>query len=178
MVYILYELAIFLKINELNIIFEFILAYIVPYGIIYLLGMISRKTSPNTDRNISIICLIAFIVSGYLIYLNTGMFQPTQIMKYPPTIYYISYALFVSFLLFSIFKRIDLKPNRVIEFCSKSSLWIYMWHILFLTIIPMIFGELNWILNYIIVVICSVGLTYIQNKILDLFNLDIKILRQ
>lgn len=178
LVYILYELAIFLKINELNIIFEFILAYIVPYGIIYLLGMISRKTSPNTDRNISIICLIAFIVSGYLIYLNTGMFQPTQIMKYPPTIYYISYALFVSFLLFSIFKRIDLKPNRVIEFCSKSSLWIYLWHILFLTIIPMIFGELNWILNYIIVVICSVGLTYIQNKILDLFNLDIKILRQ
>lgn len=178
LIYILYEIAIFLKINEWNIIFEFILAYIVPYGIIYLLGMISKKTSPKTDRIISVLCLFTFIVSGYLIYLNTGMFQPTQIMKYPPTIYYISYALFVSFLLFSIFKRINLKQNRFIKFCSKSSLWIYLWHILFLTIIPIILGELNWVLNYIIVLICSIGITYIQNRILDLFNLDIKILRQ
>ncbi|WP_432645135.1 acyltransferase family protein [Methanobrevibacter sp.] len=178
LIYILYEIAVFLKINELNIIFEFILAYIIPYGIIYLLGMISKKTSPKTDRIISMICLIAFIVSAYIIYLNTGMFQPTQIMKYPPTVYYISYALFVSFLLLSIFKKCNLKPNRFIEFCSKSSLWIYLWHILFITIIPMIFGELNWVLNYIIVVICSIGITYIQNKILDLFHADIKILRQ
>ena len=140
--------------------------------------MISKKTNPKTDRIISVLCLFTFIVSGYLIYLNTGMFQPTQIMKYPPTIYYISYALFVSFLLFSIFKRINLKQNRFIKFCSKSSLWIYLWHILFLTIIPIILGELNWVLNYIIVLICSIGITYIQNRILDLFNLDIKILRQ
>ncbi|MFM5882521.1 acyltransferase family protein [Methanobrevibacter gottschalkii] len=177
LIYILYELSIFLKINETNIIFEFILAYVIPYGIIYLLGMISTKTSPKMDRNVSIICLIAFIIQAAIIYLNTGIFQPTQIMKYPPTVYYISYALFVSFMLLSIFKRIDLKPNRVIEFCSKSSLWIYLWHILFLTVIPLIFGELNWILSYIIIVVCAVGATYIQNKILDLTNADIKVLR-
>ena len=101
-------------------------------------------------------------------------------MKYPPTIYYISYALFVSFLLLSIFKRINLKENRFIEFCSKSSLWIYLWHILFLTIVPILFGELDWILKYTIVLICAVGLTYIQNKVLDLLekkNIKIKVLR-
>ena len=120
LIYILYEIAIFLNINEMNIIFEFILAYIVPYGIIYLLGMISRTTSYKTDRNISIVCLAAFIISAYLIYSTTGILQPTQLMKYPPTIYYISYALFVSFLLMSLFKRFDLKSNSLIEFCSKS----------------------------------------------------------
>lgn len=180
LIYILYEITIFLKINEMNIVFEFILAYVIPYGIIYLLGMISTKTKPKTDAIISIICLIAFIVSGYLIYLSTGIFQPTQLMKYPPTIYYISYALFVSFMLLSIFKRIDFKPNRIIEFCSKSSLWIYLWHILFLTIIPLIFGEIDWILKYVIVLVCAVGVTYIQNKILDLLekkNIKIKVLR-
>ncbi len=177
LIYIAYEISIFLKINEMNIIFEFILAYVIPYGIIYLLGMISTKTSPKVDRNISMICLIAFIISACMLYLNTGMFQPTQIMKYPPTIYYISYALFVSFMLLSLFKKINLKPNRFIEFCSKSSLWIYLWHILFLTIIPIIFGEIDWILNYIIVVICAIIVTHIQNKILDLLNVNIKVLR-
>ena len=150
------------------IVFEFILAYIIPYGIIYLLGMISRTTSYKTDRYISIICLAAFIISAYAIYSSTGMLQPTQFMKYPPTIYYISYALFVSFLLLSLFKRIGLKSNRLIEFCSKSSLWIYLWHILFITIIPIFCGELDWILMYILVVICSIVITYIQNKLIDI----------
>ena len=170
LIYILYEIAIFLNINEMNIIFEFILAYIIPYGIIYLLGMISRTTSYKTDRNISIVFLAAFIISAYLIYSTTGILQPTQLMKYPPTIYYISYALFVSFLLMSLFKRFDLKSNSLIEFCSKSSLWIYLWHILFLTIIPIFCGEMDWILMYILVVICSITITYIQNNIIDVLE--------
>ena len=166
-IYILYEIAIFLQINQMNIIFEFILAYVIPYGIIYLLGMITTKTSYKTDRNISLIFLAALIIVGYMLYTSTGVVQYTQIMKYPPRIYYISYALFVSFLLFSIFKRINIKSNRFVTFCSKSSLWIYLWHALFVTIIPFIFVGLDWISTFIIVVICAVSLTYIQNKVID-----------
>ena len=167
-IYILYEIAIFLRINQQNIIFEFILAYIVPYGIIYLLGMITTKTSYKTDRNISLVFLAALLASGYFIYTKYGFVQPTQIMKYPPTIYYISYALFASFLLFSTFKKINLKSNRFISLCSKSSLWIYLWHILFLTIMPAILGKQDWILTFFIILICSIAITYIQNNIVDL----------
>ena len=170
--YILYEVAIFYKINEMNIIFEFILAYVIPYGIIYLLGMITTKTSAKADGIISIIFIITFAVSAYILYLNTGILQPTQIMKYPPTIYYISYALFVCFLLFSIFKKVNLKRIELIEFISESSLWIYLWHILFLTIIPIINGELDWVLTYFVVVICSICFTFIQNKIMDLLEMS------
>ena len=166
-IYILYEIAIYMQINEMNIIFEFILAYVVPYGIIYLLGMITTKTSYKTDRNISLIFLATLLVVGYILYANTGIVQYTQIMKYPPRIYYISYALFVSFLLFSIFKKADLKGNRFITFCSESSLWIYLWHALFVTVIPLIFGELDWILTFFMVVICAITATYIQNRIID-----------
>lgn len=165
--YILYEIAIFYKINELNMVFELILAYMIPYGIIYLFGMISTKTSYKTDGLISAIFLITFAILAYILFLNTGIFQPTQLMKYPPTIYYISYALFASFLLLSIFKKIDIKQNIVIEFISKSSLWIYLWHILFLTIIPLTFGELYWIIYYLTVVIFAIFVTFIQNKIID-----------
>ena len=169
--YILYEIAIFNKINEMNIIFEFILAYVIPYGIIYLLGMITTKTSAKADGIISIIFLIAFVISAYLLYMNTGILQPTQTMKYPPTIYYISYALFVSFMLFSIFKKANIKRNALIEFISGSSLWIYLWHILFLTVIPMINGQLNWIIMYLAVVLTSISVTFIQNKIIDLLEM-------
>lgn len=167
LLYLLYEIAIYLQFNQMNIIFEFILAYVVPYGIIYFLGMITTKTSYKTDLLISMISLATLLISGYVLYTTTGIIQPTQMMKYPPTIYYISYALFVSMLLFAIFKKINLKSNRVVDFCSKSSLWIYLWHILFLTILPLLFGELDWILTFFIVLICSIAITYIQNKIVD-----------
>ncbi len=169
-VYILYEIAIFFHINEMNIVFEFILAYIVPYSIIYLLGMISTKTSYKTDRNISIIFLVTFIISAIVIYSSTGMLQPTQIMKYPPTIYFISYALFVSYLLMSLFKKMNIKRNRAVEFISKSSLWIYLWHILFLTVIPLVMGELEWPVYYIIVLACAISMTFIQNRIVDILE--------
>ena len=165
-IYILYEIAIFLQINQQNIIFEFILAYVIPYGIIYLLGMITTKTSYKTDLTISLLSLACLLVSGYIIYATTGVVQPTQIMKYPPTIYYISYALFVSMLLFAIFKKINLKGNRIINFCSQSSLWIYLWHGLFLTILPLIYGETDWISAFFIILICSIAVTYIQNRII------------
>jgi fucose 4-O-acetylase-like acetyltransferase len=102
-----------------------------------------------------------------VIYSSTGMLQPTQIMKYPPTIYFISYALFVSYLLMSLFKKIDLKRNGAVEFISKSSLWIYLWHILFLTVIPLVMGELDWPAYYIIVLACAISVTFIQNRIVD-----------
>lgn len=165
--YILYEIAIFMQINQQNIIYEFVLAYVVPYGIIYLLGMITTKTSYKSDFVISLIFLATLLASGYIIYLNTGIIQPTQIMKYPPTIYYISYALFASFLLFAIFKKLNLRSNRFVDFCSKSSLWIYLWHALFLTIFPLLFGVQDWVLTFFTILICAIVITYIQNRIVD-----------
>lgn len=166
-IYALYEVLVFLGIHDSSLIFNFIIAYAIPYGIIYVLGMLSKKTSPDEDMKISIIFYMIFIFSSICIFFITNEIQPTQIMKYPPTIYYISYALFMSFLLLGIFKRISLKKVYFIEFCSGSSLWIYLWHILFLYVIPLLFGQINWVVYYIIVLVCSIGTCYVQNRIVD-----------
>ena len=166
-IYTLYEGIVFLKIHDSSLIFNFIIAYAIPYGIIYVFGMLSKKTSPNDDMKISIIFFMIFIFSSICIFLICNEIQPTQIMKYPPTIYYISYALFMSFLLLSIFKRISLKKVDFIEFCSRSSLWIYLWHILFLYVIPVLFGQINWMVYYMIVLVCSIGTCYVQNRLID-----------
>ena len=164
--YILYEFLVFYGFDDVNLIFKFI-AYAISYGTIYILGMISKKTDSKSDIKISFIFLMIFIISLISVYISYNGFQLTATMKYPPTIYYISYALFMSFLLMAIFKKINLKNNKIIEFCSRSSLWIYLWHILFVKAIPVLFGNLNWIIYYFIVVICSITITYIQNKVLD-----------
>lgn len=169
-IYILYEIFVFLGFNDLNVIFSYYVAYLIPFGIIYILGMVSKKTSPKTDAIISILFFAVHVFAMIGVYLVYGGYQYTQIMKYPPTIYYISYSLFVSFLLLSVFKRLNLKNFRIIEFCSRSSLWIYLWHIFLLTIIPMVLGEMNWAIFYLILVICTIGVTYIQNRVMDLLE--------
>lgn len=107
------------------------------------------------------------MISAVCVFLIYNQIQATQIMKYPPTIYYISYALFMSFLLMGIFKMIPLKKLGFIEFCSSSSLWIYLWHIFFLYVIPLLFGQIHWTAYYMVVVTCSIAVCYVQNKIVD-----------
>ena len=109
--YAFYEIAVFSGINESSVIFNFIIAYAIPYGVIYALGMLSKKTSAADDMKISILSFMIFILSSIGILFICNGIQPTQIMKYPPRIYYISYALFISFLLLSIFKRASLKKS-------------------------------------------------------------------
>ena len=174
-IYVLYELFVYFEINELNFIFNYIIAYIIPYGCIYILGMISKNTSPKTDGKISSIFIILFMISFIIINFKNGLFQSTQTMKYPPTMYYISYALFVSFLLLCIAKSVKLKDFKIIDFCSKSSLWIYLWHIMFLSITSAFIGDLHWIIKYILVLIGSIVVTYIQNEIIDIIEEKTKI---
>ena len=169
-IYIIYELFVYFKINKLNPLFEFIIAYIIPYGLIYSLGMISRKINYKRNTLISIIFLIIFIISFIIINSINGLFQSTQTMKYPPRIYYISYALFVTFLLLGILPKIKLKEIKVITFCSRASLWIYLWHILLLKITSPNILAINWLIRYLIVIIGSVTITYIQNKMVDLLE--------
>lgn len=168
--YLIYELSVFYHLNESGIILGFFISYAIPYGVIYALGMFSKRTSSKRDLYLAAGFLLIFIFSAIILFLQFNGFQLTQGMKYPPRIYYISYALFVSFLLLAIFKKANLKENGLLMFISRSSLWIYLWHILFLKTIPRVFTDLHWSLCYIIIVFLAVVMAYLQNHILDLLE--------
>ena len=170
-VYIIYELFVYYKINTLNIIFEYYIAYLIPYGIVYIFGMISRKKERKKDIIISITFFFVHILTAIILYFkNNNVIQLTQAMKYPPRIYYLSYGIFVSFLLFFVLKKINLKKFKIIDFCSKSSLWIYLWHIMIIFLLNTYYNSLNWKIKYIILLIGAISLTFIQNKIIDLLE--------
>ncbi len=153
-----------------NFIFKYFIYYAIPYGIIYSLGMNCNKINSKQKRKIALVFLTIFLILFTIIFLSSGEIKSTASMKYPPRIYYISYALFVDFLLLSIFENLKLKEFNIINFCSKSSLWIYLWHILFVQFAKQILTNINWIIKFLIVLFGAVLITYIQNKLVDILE--------
>ena len=157
--------------------FEFVLAYIIPYGAIYILGMLSAKTKRKAyDFIVSGVFLVVFLITTAIICASTGQFVSLQTAKYPPTIYFVSYALFVGFLLMGLLKRLKLKNNWLVTFISRSSLWIYLWHILMIKIV----GGLHvttWPVRYVLIVVGACLIAYAQNKFIDYLSQNTKINR-
>ena len=169
-IYIMYELFVKFGFNETNLFFKHIISYIIPYGSIYILGMVNRNYNDRQNKVMIVLSLILFVLSFIVIYLQYGEIKMTSFMKYPPRIYYLSYALFVTYLLIYILKKIKLNNNRIIRFVSSSSLWIYLWHILFINFIAKFMANINWICKYVIVLLCAILITYLQNCIVNILE--------
>jgi hypothetical protein len=82
----------------------------------------------------SISSISAFIAMGLSFYLNSGLWIKTQLFKYPPSLYYLSYALGISIFLwlasgFIVEILNKLKITNIVLFNAQNSMWIYLWHI-------------------------------------------------
>ena len=65
--------------------------------------------------------------------MDLGFFVPTQQYKYPPTIYYLSYAiacLNFLYLLCRSLSEFNGVSRKIILWFSSNSLWVYLWHIM------------------------------------------------
>ena len=153
-----------------KIIFENVVFYLLAYGTVAGLGVYVLSASKKAILLHFGFFSILFISLVFL-YSNHG-FIPTQMDKYPPGIYYLSYALGVSLLLyfFSYTKVFRFLENGFVRFVAESSLWIYLWQIFFLyqwgtrkTYLPATFQ--NFLVEYCIIVVLSVAVTYFQKKI-------------
>jgi peptidoglycan/LPS O-acetylase OafA/YrhL len=95
--------------------------------------------------------LLLIIICGICLYVlaNHYQFSCTQNFKYPPRLYYIAYGLFVSLLLYWLFGfyRIrfffEYKIYKIIVFLSRTSIWFYFWHIIFIYIIKLFLSDLE-----------------------------------
>ena len=99
-----------------------------------------------------------------------GGFVGMQSFKYPPRLYYTAYGIFASLILYivastKLMKKICAIP--IINFISKSTLWIYFWHIFYLKILSASALPFKWYIRYAVLLIYSIGTTYIQNRIMD-----------
>ena len=154
-----------------KIIVNDIIFYMIPYGCLFGMGICLPDFGNKTILTIALIFLLLFSIISYLIYSNH--FVPTYIFKYPPRLYYMSYAIFASLSLFAIFNQkilnfIPDKMNKIILFVGSSTMWIYLWHILLLYLwawfSPM-WAE-NFLIKFSMLLILSSTITYFQQTII------------
>ncbi len=182
--YMLYEISYFYYKDTNIFLLDFFIKnyvfYIFPYGFLFGLGLRLPTLNQKFINIIISIVTVLFILLAY--FYNSDAFIPTQLFKYPPRMYYLLYAIGISLFLYSLsnHKYIKYIYSNTTTFISSSSLWIYLWHILFLfaweyfiTFFP------QWVNNFILKFICisslSIMITYIQKLIIYNFILKAKI---
>lgn len=177
--YILYELlysvytgVAFFKDNALvaSLIQDY-LFYLVPFGIVAGFGLLFQKASKRLRFGFLVGFVLLFLVEQVLFH---GWKINTQMAKYPPRSYYLSYALAMTILLMFLSETklfISIFRTRFFQFFAQSTLWIYLWHILFLglwerKIFYVPFGYHWYLVEYVFVIFWAVLFTYLQKKII------------
>ncbi|OKH35950.1 hypothetical protein NIES2101_37345 [Calothrix sp. HK-06] len=145
---------------------SFVIHYAVAYSLLFMLGLRIPSLVKSQIIKISIANLTLFILISFGLFITYGKFIPTQDLKYPPSIYYFSYAIFISSILWIYSVDIDnilikIKLIGLVLFIAQNSLWIYLWHIPFIKMFVEVV-ETNFFLKYLITFSMSAFITYCQ----------------
>jgi peptidoglycan/LPS O-acetylase OafA/YrhL len=137
----------------------------IPYVLFFAIGTMTDKMTNKHFLIVLAVSALVYVVFAWYYYRETGAYQSTQICKYPPRLYYTSYALaFVCVLwvfrkqIASLFERARI--SSVFCFIGSHTLWIYFWHIILLLLLGQRIN--NPLLLFAVVFLVAVGLDYIQ----------------
>lgn len=148
-----------------RLVFIFLL-YNCSYGAVLFFGIIWNKLNRNGQYLFTFACLTCFLsLAAYHLYIS-GEFVWTQEYKNPPMIYYLSFALLIISILF-IFKDSKLVQTlsqfRLITFIGSHTLWIYLWHWLFLYFYDELLPSMDqWIFKFLFILTGATLVTLLQ----------------
>ncbi len=167
------------RIIFLDVIINDYLFYLLPYGCLFGLGMIIPKLRSKSILLISGLFLSLFLLQAVYFYHSLGHFISNENFKYPAKSYYVFYGAFMSMLAYFIVDKLSVKYNllerdnlliRLIVFISSSSLWIYLWHILFVYYWQNLIAEYlpaltsNFTVSFLVVAFGAIAITYLQKQ--------------
>jgi fucose 4-O-acetylase-like acetyltransferase len=137
--------------------------YIIPYGILFAFGLRVPRLEMKNHLILFFIFLFVFVALAAFFSVKSGGFVQTQSFKYPPSIYYFSYAIAVTlFLWMTADKLLKLLARwkvglAVILFIAQNSIWVYLWHIPFVKVL-----SLDFYVEYFVVFVLAGCITFIQ----------------
>ncbi|PAK49586.1 hypothetical protein CHH47_12660, partial [Priestia megaterium] len=154
--------------------FEYFIVQGFGYSLIAALGI--RLYTLRKQHLLYISSLFLLIFVCLMIWNN---FAPTQNFKYPPTMYYISYGLFVSYFLFYLlsYERVKKVLNKkTLIFLSNKSLDLYYCHIIPIFILRLYGAHIpvidnNFLTRFLFLLIGGLILLYFQISFFKLVNL-------
>ncbi|MBP3953169.1 acyltransferase family protein [Bacillus suaedae] len=144
-----------------------------PIGYV-LIAAVGIRFKQLSKRNLMLgtgILLVLFTALAY-----TNNYLPIQAFKYPPTMYYMSYGLLVSFALYQLLSLRAVTRfvhNKFVFYYSNASLILYFWHVVPLYLlkfydIPIIPD--HFITRLLFVLGFSLLMTYIQDRLTTTVN--------
>lgn len=139
-----------------------------PYALIFSLGIKINLLSNRALFFMASSFALFFIISGFTLFWEFEDFVPNFDYKYPPRLYYLTYALF--FVLFfwniryRIVKIVDyIGINRFVLFVGSHTMWIYLWHI----IIVVALKNYHFIYLFPLAYLVPVFITFLQCRFLN-----------
>lgn len=164
------------EINRMVLIGSYI-ANTLPYMFVFLIGY--KFMTLNKRQIWQLIACSASVFTALVIYfyLALNSFIPTQVDKYPPGIYYLSYALFMCALIYFYADTItgylhNTIAWKVVKISSENSIWLYLWHIPFILMCHNL--SLNFVIAFFTTYTLALFVVYSQVKLVRLITNHIK----
>lgn len=160
---ILYLLIAYYKVGMDVVLVRDWVYYAIGYGFVFLLG-IRMKDLKCVDVMLFIAIIVALfiamgVVGKYSILGNNSVFIHVNDWKYPPTNIFLLYGLIMSILCYMVvYLKQRVKLNGVVNFIGCNSIWIYLWHIPFISITARM--DVAWWIRFAIVYLGAAG-TYV-----------------
>lgn len=115
---------------------------IVPFAILYLYGLKLPDLSSRRVGELAVGSGLIFLAIAIFHALAQRDFVHTQAYKYPPTIYYLSYAFCALNVVYLVCRNyLSRFPSSALSWLSANSLWVYLWHILAVYLWRFTFGS-------------------------------------
>lgn len=165
--YIGYELFYYLLKNKINSpstnLFNEIVGYTAGFLVFFILGSLYNKFSRGQIK--AIFAVSTIITIGAALYFIGYKNEPFNIgdYKYPPRLFYTQYAIAICFLLFYAKSYLGNFRSNLVAFIGSSSIWIYLWHIMFLFLIP----KIHWGPRFILVFSLAMLISYLQQQLVN-----------
>ena len=181
--YILYEILYHFGVGTQNKILDTTMYYIIPYSMLTYMGYNYSNMKESIKKAIAIISFLVFAILAVYYWKDSGQFVQVQVAKYPPRLYYLAYGIACSFFAIMFCEKHSLKiyEAKFIKYISMHSMWIYLWHILTLTIYDALKIPEIWYVKFMLVYMAAILMVVAVNMCLDLiekrYKYDFKYLR-
>ena len=141
----------------------------VAYVLIFSFGYIIKRTKNKISYGLIMFFSMLYVtVAGWYWY-RTGEYVLTQTQKYPPRLYYLSYAFAWFYVLWILKDRITSLAKTIhvmdlLSFVGSHTMWIYFWHIVILDYVGVLESYNS---RYAVTLIVAVLITYFQHQIIE-----------
>lgn len=149
----------------LSVVLDEYVFYIIAYMIPFAVGLYFCKH--KNKKKVSMLFLLLFLGIQLYVIIQGGGFEP-NLYKYPPEIYYLSYGIACSVIIYGVAPT---KTNKIIKWLSKNSLSFYLTHVFWVIWLSTIANSLHitvinlfWV-KYILVVILTTATVVVIQKI-------------